>query len=153
MPYFTVQSTTDITVQELNPITSFSISASQDQSEIFNTSKNKTIAMCITIIIIYAVPEMFDLSKIVIPNIMNHWEYVAEAFRYKLPTIAAIKEKEHGDPKKCCREFFKDWLTTNNGAKAGPKVWSTLLKVLKEIDEISCDTTKEIITKVKQLNN
>ena len=40
---------------------------------------------------------------------------------------------------------------TNNGAKAGPKVWSTLLNALKEIDEIAADITEGIVAKVKQL--
>ena len=96
-------------------------------------------------------PDMFDLTKIVIPKIMNEWEYIAEAFRYDLATIKAINEKGRGDPKKCCREFFKDWLMTNNGAKAGPKVWSTLLDTLKEVDEISTDIIEDITEKVKQL--
>ena len=96
-------------------------------------------------------PEMFDITKIVIPKIMIQWEYIAEALRYDLAIIEAIKVKEGRDPKKCCREFFKDWLMTNNGAKAGPKVWSTLLDTLKEVDEIASDITEDIITKVKQL--
>ena len=82
---------------------------------------------------------------------MNQWEYIAEVLRYDLATIEAIKDKEHKDPKKCCREFFKDWLMTNNGAKAGPKVWSTLLNALKEVDEIASDITENIIANVKQL--
>ena len=53
---------------------------------------------------------------------MNEWEYIAEVLRYDLATIKSIKDKEREDPKKCCQEFFKDWLMTNNGAKAGPKV-------------------------------
>ena len=96
-------------------------------------------------------PEMFDITKIVIPKIMNQWEYIAEALRYDLAIIEAIKVKEGRDPKKCCREFFKDWLMTNNGAKAGPKVWSTLLDTLKKVDEIASDITEDIIAKVKQL--
>ena len=95
-------------------------------------------------------PEMCDLTKIVIPKIMNEWEYIAEALRYDLTTIRAIEEKGRGDPKMCCREFFKDWLTTNNGANAGPKVWSTLLGVLKEINEISADIVEAINKEVKQ---
>ena len=94
---------------------------------------------------------MFDLMKIVIPYIMNEWEYVAEALRYDLATIRAIKKIGHGDPKECCREFFKDWLTTNNGAKAGPKVWSTLFDTFKEVDDISIHITENIIAQVKQL--
>ena len=96
-------------------------------------------------------PEMFDLNQIVISRIMNEWEYVAEALRYDIPTIQAIKNKERENPKICCREFFKDWLTTKNGARAGPKVWSTLLDALKAVDEISTDTTEAIIAEVKQL--
>ena len=96
-------------------------------------------------------PDMFDLTKIVIPKIMNEWEFIAEAFRYDLATIKAIKDKEREDAKKCCREFFKDWLMTNNGAKAGPKVWSTLLDILKEVDEISADIVEHITEKVKLL--
>ena len=96
---------------------------------------------------------MCDLSKIVIPKIMNEWEYIAEAFRYDINTIMAIKVKKHEDPKQCCREFFMDWLTSNNGSKAGPKVWSTLLDILKKVDEISSDKTKDILTQVKQLDS
>ena len=93
---------------------------------------------------------MFDLQEIVISKIMNKWEYIAEALRYDLVTIQAIKDKEREDPRKCCREFFKDWLMTNNGAKAGPKVWSTLLDALKRV-EIAADITEDIIAEVKQL--
>ena len=94
---------------------------------------------------------MFYLTKIVIPKIMNEWEYVAEAFLYDLATIEAIKERGGGDPKQCCREFFKDWLITDHGNRVGPKVWSTLLHILSEVDEISAETTEDITTKVKQL--
>ena len=94
---------------------------------------------------------MCDLTKIVIPKIMNEWEYIAEALHYDLATIKAIKYKERENPKKCCRELFIDWLTTNNGTEAGPKVWSTLLYALKQVNEISTDIIKDIITKLKQL--
>ena len=94
---------------------------------------------------------MYDLTKIVIPKIMNEWEYIAEAFRYDLVMIKAIKEKEGNNPKQCCRELFKDWLMTNNGAKVGPKVWSTLLCVLKDVTEIPVDTIQDIDSKVNQL--
>ena len=89
--------------------------------------------------------------KIVIPKIMNEWEYIAYALRYDLPIIKSIKVKEREDPKRCCQELFKDWLTTNHGREAGPKVWSTLLDALKEVDEISADITEAITAKVKEL--
>ena len=101
--------------------------------------------------ILHVEPEMFDLTRIVIPKIMDKWEYIAEALRYDLATIRAIKQKERADPKQCCREFFQDWLMTNNGAKVGPKVWSTLLDVLKKGDEISADIVEDITEKVKKL--
>ena len=94
---------------------------------------------------------MFDLTKIVICKIMAEWEYVAEAFRYDLAIIRTIKERGNGDPKKCCREFFQDWLSTKNGDRVGPKVWLTLLDRLKEVDEIAADITKDIIAEVQQL--
>ena len=95
---------------------------------------------------------MFDLTKIVIPKIMNEWQYVAEALDYDLATIKAIREKNHADPKKCCKEFFEDWLMTNNGATAGAKVWSTLLDALRKIDEISDDIIDNFTAQVEKLN-
>ena len=94
---------------------------------------------------------MFDLSKIVIPKIMNEWEDIAFALHYDIVTIKAIRVKYRYDPKMCCREFLQDWLMTKNGIEAGPKVWSTLLHALKEVNEISADITEDIIAKVKQL--
>ena len=95
-------------------------------------------------------PDMWDLKKIVIPRIMNQWQDVAEALRYDLSIIKAIEEKGRGDPKKCCPELFRDWLTTKNGARAGKKVWSTLISVLKEIDDIAEHTVEDIISEVNQ---
>ena len=72
---------------------------------------------------------------------------MGEALHYDIP---AIKIKEREDPKKCCREFFKDWLQTSHGAEVGPKVWSTLFDALKDV-EIAADIVEEIIEKVKEL--
>ena len=94
---------------------------------------------------------MFDLIKIVIPKIMNEWECVAYAFRYDIAIVKAIKQKERESPKECCKEFFTDWLTTNHGAAVGPKTWSTLLDVLKNIDDIAVDTVENITREVLQL--
>ena len=94
---------------------------------------------------------MFDLTKVVIPKIMDKWELVAESLHYDLDTIEAIRERAFGEPKKCSRELFKDWLLTDHGAKAGPKVWSTLINAIKDIDTISADVIENIIVKVKKL--
>ena len=94
---------------------------------------------------------MHDLTKIVVPKIMHKWEYIAAALHYDLPVIEAIKIKKHYDPRECCREFFRDWLLTNNGARAGPKVWSTLFDALNDVDNIAADITQNIILEAKQL--
>ena len=91
---------------------------------------------------------MIDLQSIVIPKIMNEWEYIANALYYDLPIIKVIKEGRNGHPKLCCYEFFKDWLMTKHGTRAGPKVWSTLVDAMKQIDEISNDTIEEIVKRV-----
>ena len=93
---------------------------------------------------------MHDLKKIVTRRIMNQWEYIAEALYYDIATIEAIKQQRGCEgPKQCCREFFKDWLTSSNGT--GPKVWSTLISALKEVDEISTDIVDDIVKEVLQL--
>ena len=94
---------------------------------------------------------MGDLQKIVIPKIMNNWEEFAEALRYDDEQIERIKQSECGDPKRCCREFFKDWLRSKRGT--GPKTWSTLFNVLKDPDWelIEESIVEEMIVKVKQL--
>ena len=94
---------------------------------------------------------MFDLIKIVIPKIMNEWEDVAHAFRYDLATVIAIKQDKRENLKECCKEFFMDWLTTNHGAVVGPKTWSTLLDVLRSIDDIAADIIEDIAENVQQL--
>ena len=51
---------------------------------------------------------MFHLSKIVIPKIMNQWEYIAEALYYDLPIIEAIKRRE----KRILRNVAENFLRT-----------------------------------------
>ena len=102
--------------------------------------------------LLFVEPNMRDLTKIVIPRIMNQWEYVAEALYYDLAVITDINKKKGSEgSKQCCREFFKDWLTSKNGANAGPKVWLTLINALKEVDDISIDIVEDIVKEVIQL--
>jgi len=77
-------------------------------------------------------PEMDDLFMIVIPKIKAEWEDLAYALRFKIPQVEAIKEKYREDPKKCCREVLKDWLSTAHGVS--PKTWSVLLNKLRGIE-------------------
>ena len=74
------------------------------------------------------------LIMTVIPRINAVWEDVAYALRYEIHTVESIRSKHKNDPKNCCRELFKDWLTTNNGA--APKTWSTLLDKLKNVGDL-----------------
>ena len=93
-------------------------------------------------------PEMGDLNMIVVPKIMAYWEDVAYALRYKIPTVAGIKETCHTDPKKCCQELLKDWVSSENGFS--PKTWSTLLNKLTQVHELYA-VTKEIKGEVAEL--
>ena len=92
---------------------------------------------------------MFDLLKMVIPKIMNQWEYIAYALSYEIADVEAIKTKGDKVSRKCSEEFFKDWLITNKGD--GPKVWSTLINALRKVDDISTDIVDDIVTNIKQL--
>jgi len=79
---------------------------------------------------------MWKLTKIVVPQIMAHWEDVAyTSLHYGIPAVEAIEAKHKGDPKKCCQDLLKDWLSTENGV--GPKTWEVLLKQLKEVPELA----------------
>ena len=96
---------------------------------------------------------MADLNSIVVEKVMNNWEELAEGFRYDLQIIAKIKEQNSKNPKVCCQEFFRDWLTTDNGNKVGEKTWSTLFDIIKKYTSIATDIRDDMIAKVKQLSN
>ena len=53
----------------------------------------------------YVKPEIFDLTSIVMPKIMNEWELVADALHYDVNVTKSINKKEHEDPKQWCKEF------------------------------------------------
>ena len=74
---------------------------------------------------------------------MAHWEDVAYSLHYDIPTVDGIDAKQKSDPKKCCQQLLKDWLSTDHGV--GPKTWDTLLKQLKEVPELMASI--EIIKK------
>jgi len=82
-----------------------------------------------------AEPEMADINRIIIPRIQAEWEDVAYALRYKIHNVMAIKEKHKEDPRKCCRELFINWLSTDCGVS--PKNWSVLLKKLHEVENLA----------------
>ena len=55
-----------------------------------------------------------------------------------------FKGRHHNDPRECCIELLKDWLTTENGAKS--KIWSIPLDKLTEFA-----ATEEIIKELSQI--
>ena len=92
---------------------------------------------------------MWRLDRIVVPQIMAHWQDVAShSLHYDASIITGIEKKCASDSKRCCLELFKDWLTTENGV--GPKTWKTLLTQLKEVEKLT-DKVEEIIKSFKSL--
>ena len=84
---------------------------------------------------------MWQLNKYVVPLIMAHWEDVAyNSFRYDIPTVDGIEAKHKNDPKKCCQELLKHWLSTDSGV--GQNTWETLLKQLEEVPELTASVEK-----------
>jgi len=55
---------------------------------------------------------------------MAYWEDVTFALHCKVLAVAGIREKCLVDPKKCCQELYKDWVSTENGVS--PKTQSML---------------------------
>ena len=91
---------------------------------------------------------MKHLHQLVIPNVAAEWKTVADYLEFKLPSIKIIEEQcGRNDPVKCCTELFRQWLSGDHGA--GPKTWSTLIKTLNEITQLSA-VTKEIEQKLKR---
>ena len=107
------------------------------------------MGMIVISIFILLEPAMHDLNRIVIPKVSAEWEDVAYALGYKIPTVKDIKSRCKENPMNCCKELFKNWLTTSNGAK--PKKWQTLLNKLKEIATLDA-ATKEIMEELIQID-
>ena len=85
---------------------------------------------------------MHQLNKIVVPKVSADWKDVAYALNYDIQIVRRITNTHNGDSTKCCKELFEDWLITINGSK--PKIWQTLLKALKEIEQLAAATEKVI---------
>ena len=92
---------------------------------------------------------MHDLNRIVVPQVSAQWEDIAYALQYDIPTVEKISVKCKDNPTKCCKELFKNWLTTDNGAK--PKIWQTLMDKLKEIEDLAC-VTEDIMKRLIQMD-
>ena len=78
-------------------------------------------------------PEVFQLYKIVVPEVMAHWEEVAYiSFHCNISEVEAIEAKHKSDPKKCCQELVKRWMRTEKS-----KTWESLLKQLREVKDLT----------------
>ena len=84
---------------------------------------------------------MKDLHQLVIPSVAAEWKIVAYHLEFKLPMIKIIEEQYRNDPVKCCSELFRQWLSSDCGVR--PRTWSTLIKTLREIKQLST-VTEEI---------
>ena len=84
-----------------------------------------------------AEPEVIDLIQIVVPRVHAHWRDVAFALYYKIPIVKGIEVKHKQDPEESCKGLFEDWLSTNNGAHAGPKTWATLLGAIEKVHKLA----------------
>ena len=82
---------------------------------------------------------MWDLIKIVIPNIKSEWKYVAYSMHYDLQEVEAIEEASH-NVEKCCLKLFEDWLKTGHGPT--PKTWETLLEKIRDVENLTAATEK-----------
>ena len=90
---------------------------------------------------------MKDLIIIVIPLLKAEWEDVAFLLNYKATTIDSIKQSQQNNPKRCCRELFKDWLQTNHGVS--PKDWGTLLNTIAESEDFT-KTVEDILEQLEK---
>ena len=77
---------------------------------------------------------MWELTEIVIPNVMAEWEKLAYRMRYKPQEVEAFKKDSH-DLKGCCMKLFSDWLSTGHGPT--PKTYQTLLNHVKQIKDLT----------------
>ena len=91
-------------------------------------------------------PMMKHLHQIVVPKVAAEWRVVAEFLEFKQATINTIEEKCRSDPVKCCTEVFREWINSDHGV--GPKTWSTLIGVLRQITPLTA-VTKEIEQNLK----
>ena len=89
------------------------------------------------------------LNRFVVEDIQAYWEDVAYALDYKPAIVDSINAKHQGNPKKCCQELLKSWLTTNHGAS--PRNWSVLLERIHEVSELATvrKTVLDKLTKEK----
>lgn len=84
---------------------------------------------------------MWQINNFVIQEIAAYWEDVAySSLHYNIPKVDEFKEGHRENPKICCRELFRDWLTTDN--RIQPKTWEKSIAQLKEVLELAGNVEK-----------
>ena len=91
---------------------------------------------------------MATLIKVVVPRIAAWWETVAHFLMFDIARIEIIKKRHPNDPEESCTEVFTHWLSTNDGTQ--PKTWDVLLKMLKDIKQLT-SATEEIATELEKM--
>ena len=92
---------------------------------------------------------MWELTEIVVPNIMAKWERLAYCMRYKRREVEAFK-KDSQNLEECCMKLFGDWLETSHGPT--PKTYQTLLNHIKQIKDLAA-ASEEIAGELIQGKN
>ena len=88
---------------------------------------------------------MWDLIKIVIPEIKAKWKHIAYCMQYGIDDIKGI-EKDSLDLEERCQKLFENWLVSPKGI--APKTWHTLLKCIRDVNELA-NAAETIDTKLK----
>ena len=92
---------------------------------------------------------MWDLIKIVIPKIKPEWKHVAYSMQYGIDDIKGI-EKDSSNLAERCERLFENWLASPKGIT--PKTWHTLLKCIRDVDELAV-AAEDIDTELKAKYN
>ena len=77
-----------------------------------------------------------------------HWNDIAFNLDFGIPAVQIISRRFPNDPVNCCKELFEQWLNSSKGVN--PKVWSTLLTSLKQIEDLKA-ATEEIEDELKSI--
>ena len=89
---------------------------------------------------------MKHLHQLVIPKVAAEWRVVAEFLEFEQSTLSIIEEQYRNYPEKCCTEVFRKWINSDHGV--GPKTWSTLIEVLRQMKPLTA-VTQEIEQNLK----
>jgi len=94
-------------------------------------------------------PDPWIFTKIIIPKIKAEWRDFALSLRLPTSEISTI-EKESCNSKDLCQRLISKWLDTSLGCT--PKTWQTLLKCIKDVDDLAT-AAEEICIELSMCSN